>query len=1235
MNKNFIVLLFIVGSFFGFFSCASQQEMVKSPETKNVSRQTETSFLENNSVSERNIPKETISSELPFLFALPDSGWLFLSDTNLLTNPIEFYNKTKGLRAEIRMEENASALTDLARSEMLKFQGEGNILTTKNYASKKFETDGEFFELFSEKNNSGFSVNGFIFQKDSKKIFLTLSSDSLWNQKDFQNIFDLTFIHFKLKNKTDTQDSELSENFIQEYTNEKLGYTFRTEDTLWHFWNAVAKTNSDPDIVLSDKEQEVSLFIYSTYIPEDEISESMLFKTFLSRLNLTDENAEIDSKKKNAVTEFSATKQIENFDFEYKGKMIYDSGKAVFIACWTQGILAKKYKTLIDNAINGLTLKEKEIQAEDFNKFNAVLFNEIGLMKLQNKEHLIALSYFERANRLDNTEPLYLINCGFVYQLKELYGPGISHFLSQLDLVETNAKLLSVLAEMYEEIYDYGNERKYIEMALQLTPNEPEYIINLSDALWGIGQRTASLEVVQNLYDKQPSSRLGVYVAKTYMGLDKYAEAVELLYETKESFGLTKELAVTLIEALLFLERYNEAVLIAKEALKTNPDDLKLLTLSGKTYFYLKNYKEAERLLSKALKLEKDNEDAKSFLSATKAFLGKADNKILKSEIQPVEEAKNLNLLKNKDASLKAKEENFPAVVHFRREALKAHRNKPWVSTEEMLVEILDERGISLFQEFTYSFLPGYDRIYMNKLEVYDSDLKLKKKIPLTGTYITYATEKGNKNEFQVAHFPVHELKKGDFIHLQISRTGIDKNIYIPFLEYKSSMEVPVAKSSFRIYADTSTFVTEEYGPLEKEIFKDGADWSIEYPIVIRKEIYMPEYREYGAGFLLSAKRKWNDVGNDYENLIQHQYKNAISVREKAFEVRGNKIGREALLAMIHFVRDNIRYRDVKFGGHSLIPQTAEQTLKDKKGDCKDQALLLKEMLETIGIKSYLTAIPLHGTGYANLATIQQFDHMILYIPKTESTPEMWVDPTDKTGNDRPIPLDMEGKTAFIIDGKNSRIQTTPVLEDYEEHKAAFFHRLHIAGNGNAEFKDSVVLEGKFAASVRNMFYSKDSKEQEQLMEGLLKQYIPDARLFKIETKNLNDFEKPFILVASFGSKNFFGLSKDGMKGNFPNIWEASILKLPKVNKRFLPIRIPHEAIFEVHFDISTDNGKSSRIVLPKVTKEKPEYTAFSILEDGILFTTFALYADPSEYEKIRKEWNFLLNQTSPTIIVQ
>ncbi|MBP5246440.1 MAG: hypothetical protein J6Z31_01085 [Fibrobacter sp.] len=1186
-----------------------------------------------------------------FKFKTPSADWDLVSDPSDESAPLEFFNPKTGRRAEIQTillsTGESSNVMDRARAEM---QGRSLSYRKADYAvvapAEEVGMTGAFFETAGSSAEASLAADGFVASAGNQVFFLTLSTaDSVSPRGEFKKEWQEFFAGFSLSDalKNASKEQEVSKDVVTDYESAALGYKFHVADSIWHNWASVAAQNGDPDLVLANMKEETAFFVYGTIIDPNEVSARDLFKVLLIRLGIDpdDPNLEVVRVRGGNANQFSenftCVRVIDGYDFKYSGRYFWDNGRGVLVAGWAQGILYKKYAKALERAIDGVKLleKPKTVTDEKVLKFQAAVVNQVGLLRLAENQPLVALSYFEKANKMDPTEPLYLINCGFIYQMKELYGPGVNHFLSEMELVRKSGRLLSILGEMYEEKMDFGEARKYAEMALRYTPNNPEYVINLSDALWGLGQRTQSLAVVQNLYDKQPSSRLGVYLAKTYMGMDRYAEAVEVLYTTKKRFGMSVDLGLTLMDALVFLGRYPEALAVSEEVLPLGTSDYRVWTMRGKVQFYSRNYVQAEKSLSHALVMHPDDEDIKSFLSATKAFLGKADNRTLQKKIDPVEMRPiALAGLVNKEFSAKAKKDGFPAVVHYSREALRADKDKAWTRTQQKLVEILDTRGVGLYSELSFDFLPGFDRIFVNALEIYDSTMTLKAKVSLKGAYITYATELGLDNEMQTAHFPLERLSPGDFVFVQISRTSIANYGVIPFVSFEASEEVPVQKTSFKIYADTARFVTEEFGPLTSKFDSDGEEWSIEDPVVIRREPYMPVYRDYGAGFQLTGKRTWQDVGREYENLIRQQFKNAIPVREKAFEVKGNRLGKEAVLAEVRYVRENIRYRDVRFGGHSLIPQVAETTLRERRGDCKDQSLLLKEMLNAIGVPSKLVAIHLTDPGFESLPSIQQFNHMMLYIPKGENYPEMWVDPSDKGGNDRPVPLDMEGKVALVVDGDSSHVAITPVLEDDKEHQVFLGHRLHISADGTAEFRDSLSMTGKFASTLRNKIYGRDAKETERLITDLLAQSVPDVSISRVRTENVTNFDKPLKLVITFSSKNYFGKSSNGSKGRFPNIWERAIMYLPKVRTRFLPIRMPHETTFESVLEVTADGGNVTVADVPNFGRDT-EYVNFEKVRHGYKWMTYAIYADPSEYERIREEWNFLLNATSPEITVK
>lgn len=1201
-----------------------------------------------------------------YSFRVPEGGWTVIGGED--GAPYEFYNARNGRRAvlveTILPQGEPLRLMDRAQMEMQTYESSGKKATlAETYPEEAFGVTGAFFDVAGKRFETPYEAVGLVAGAGNRVYSLSLSAtDVTLPAGSLKEEWKVFFAGFEMKEIAEEQGPELSPENVLQYESSSLGYSWQVKDTLWHHWMGVARQNEDPDLVLSDKGEDISLFVYGALVPSDEVNQMDMFKVLLNRLGVNPGNPTLESRRvkvtdKNGnssfAQEFTLTHNVGNFDFYYKGRYFYDDGRGILIATWTQGINKGKFGKVMDHAVEGLVVGDKPTMesadaeaAKKQAKFNAAIMSQVGLLRLLENQPLVALSYFERANRMDPEEPLYLINCGFVYQMKELYGPGISHFESQRELVNRNGKLLSILGEMYETLFDYGRARECAEGALRYTPNNPEYVINLSDALWGLGQRQQSLIVVQRLYDTQPSSRLGIYLAKTYMGLDQYAEAVDILYGVRGRFGMSVELGTALMDALIFLGRYDEARAISEETLAKDKNDYKIWTTQGKILFYSRNYREAEKSLTKALSIKPDNEDAKSFLSATKAFLGKADNRTLQKSITPVEEGtSDLKTLLRSEAKSAGVSGDYPAVIHYNKEILKAEKGENWIRTQEMLMEILDVRGAAIYREFTFDFLPGFDRIFINALEVYDKDWKLKQKASLNGAYITYATEIGGGNESQTAHFPLQDLEPGDFIYMQYSRTNIEKKGMIPYTNFVSSKDVPVGESVFRIYADTTRFVTEEYGPLEKKDIQGGVEWNIQNPVVIRKELYMPVYRDFGAGLMLTGKQEWAAVGEDYQNLVKHQFKQAVSVREKAFEVKGSKLGNEAVKAIIRFVRRDIRYRDIRFGGHSLIPQTAEVTLKERRGDCKDMALLLKEMLATIGVKSYLAAIHLTEEGFERLPTIQQFNHMILYIPKQDKIDEMWVDATDKTGNERPVPLDMEGKVALIIDDDSSRVVTTPILEDNQEHQIAIDHRLFIGSNGACEFRDSVTLQGKFASTLRNRFFGREAKEQEMLMEDFLSNGVPDVSIGNVKIENLTEFNKALILIVTYASKGYFGQGGSELKGTFPNVWEQSLFKLPKVSKRHHPIRMPHETQFSYTLSVKAGNGQTATIIPPRGLSGTPDYVSFekgcaegssgSSAQSCIKWTTFALYADPSEYEKIRAEWTYLLSETSPMIVVK
>lgn len=865
---------------------------------------------------------------------------------------------------------------------------------------------------------------------------------------------------------------------------------------------------------------------------------------------------------------------------------------------------------------------------------SAELLNQVGILHLASNKPMVALSYFEKANKLNPNKPLFLLNSGFIYQLKNLEAPGIKVFESQMDMVQKHGKLLWILGEMYETRGYYDNALETYLKAIHFYPDEEELVINLSDAYWGAGYKMMSLRVVEDLYKKRPSERLGIYYAKTLIGLERHNDGIALLYDLKAQFGISKDLGHSLMKALLYLERFEEALsLQAQFAAKLGHDEHTYYA-KGKSEFYLKQFKQAEISLQKSLKIESSNDEAASLLAATRSYLGKGKAKELKKKIAPTFALSNIKSVVNSDWGAQS---HLGARVHFAKESLRFKKGDSWSITTELVVEITDSAGLARFQEFNEAFIPGYDRIYVNHLQTYDSNLKPKWKGDLKYYYVTAEMGSEISKQSQLAHLPVKNLAIGDFIQLQITRMAIRPAQYIPYLSHVANRDIPVYRDIFQVINPPAELDFEEFGKVSEKSSDNGYTWEFQEPKTIKIEPLMPNIKEIADGVRISESRTWASVGTEYEDLIKHQFANSIPIQEKALELKGNHHDIQFIVdTTVAWIRKNIRYRDIRLGGSSLIPAKSAQTLAKLEGDCKDQSLLLKEVLKVIGIESELVLINITEPVSPATATIQQFNHMILRIPPGQGVREQFIDLTESVGSHRIIPYSLEGRNALIVNGEKSRLITTPVLENSQEHQAEFNHEYFLNPDGSLEIKETIYLDGKFGALFREKLYGFTEDKMREYLRRWFAIEVPNIQVQTIKLKNLEEYTKRFQIDLILRSDQYWN-PESSEPITLPNIWERTMMRLPQTSSREYPIRIPDQMKFTSRAKMTAPQGFV--IKYPKKRLDKPSsthYTEFSSQSQATSnafdfqtqWTTYSAYAAPSEYLDLREEWNTILNET-------
>ena len=281
-----------------------------------------------------------------FSFILPQGGagdWALVGDDDGSAHesgvPYEFYNATTGRRAvlvEIELPKGEPMrLMDRAQMEMQAFESSGKKATlAETYPEENFGGTGVFFDVAGKRYDSPYEAVGFVTGAGSRVYTLTLSAtDTLLQPGELKNEGKVFFANFSMRETAASEGPELSPNNVQSFDSPTLGYTWAVKDTLWHHWTGIARQNDDPDLVLSNKAEDVSLFVYGATVESDAVNSQDLFKVLLVRLGVDPNNPTLEMHRQKVgdryAQDFTLTHVVNKFDFYYTGRYFYDDGRGI------------------------------------------------------------------------------------------------------------------------------------------------------------------------------------------------------------------------------------------------------------------------------------------------------------------------------------------------------------------------------------------------------------------------------------------------------------------------------------------------------------------------------------------------------------------------------------------------------------------------------------------------------------------------------------------------------------------------------------------------------------------------------------------------------------------------------------------------------------------------------------------------------------------------------------------
>ena len=418
--------------------------------------------------------------------------------------------------------------------------------------------------------------------------------------------------------------------------------------------------------------------------------------------------------------------------------------------------------------------------------------------------------------------------------------------------------------------------------------------------------------------------------------------------------------------------------------------------------------------------------------------------------------------------------------------------------SEELLVKILNSRGIDEFTEYWIGYNSHTEGLTVEKAVVIKKD----------GSEIT-ADINGN-------HIVFKNLEPGEYIYLKwqlknyysgkLSNQFWDQfyfNGFYPMIDMRYSLLVP-KDVKFHHRAQNMS------GDPTKTTTKDGIlyQWRRQNEPGIIYEYGMPILDDVGKILYISSIDDWEFMVDWYTDIAQTKARSSYEIKnqvQQLFKDSPNATEQKKIETIYNFITENIRYSSVSFRQSGLVPQEARDVLVNRIGDCKDMSALCIAMLEEVGIDAHFVLVNTkdEGKNFNALPSIS-FNHCIAGVETADGVQYL-----DLTASNYPygsLPdLDVEGFSLEIKPG----ITEPFYLAQSSSRNILRKMKVIIDEDNSVTLEKQGTRSGSLAAKLRYQYRDKTPATREKMLAESLAGDFPNIRLINFEVENLDEISKP------------------------------------------------------------------------------------------------------------------------------
>ena len=962
-----------------------------------------------------------------------------------------------------------------------------------------------------------------------------------------------------------------------EFHSEPYGYTVNLRGTPWtRRWESLAKDNPFAEFGVQNAAANAAFVVIPVAIGEVELEKDVLTRALAARVGVPFSNATVTGLKDWTQgpmegQAFSFERKTKETSFVFRLRALNGRGCAYLLAAWADK-RALASGDFLDQTLDRVTFSAKapvlprdlEPRTDRDRLAQSLVCNDIGLALDSAGHPDQGLAWFLRAVKFNPREASYLTNAvemwlkfGRPADALALLDRSLPNFPDDQKLAATRARVLLLTG-------DTPGAEKSLDALIKAGWHDDTQFGDYLRALTQRGQTAEALATIERYSRGTDTPALQRMRALAFQSRKEFDKAIATLLEARKAAPADDATTLALAEIYTAAQRPTDAIAEYSHLIATHPDSAPLLQRRGTAEFALKRYRDAKATFGLASQKDSASEEIKRILGHVTGLLAASDNSTVGKAIEPVAIPPALLA----DAA-QTDADSSAAYRHIVR-AIEFVKGGEFKSTEHVTIAVRDELGVAKFSTIDFRFDPGAEEIFVNSLIVKNAKGESAGTASAGDSYIA-ADDLARQKILQV---PCPGLQPGCTIEYTVTRRETAAPAEFPFRSHLFFRSVPVARSVLFVKAPADSVKWEASpGVPEPKRTDGGLLWIVDAPPVLHPEpLQAPPDTFLPALSLGSPAATWPGVVKEYLAEIRERLPIDDTVRAAAKSaIAGLDKDAEKTAALARFVQKELTHKPAEFSRRARIPNPAAQTLRDKSGDSKDHALLLAQLLEAASIPAHLALVNPAGAVRAGLPSLDQFSHMIVFIPAGESG--VFLDSTAKAADLRKSPpAGLAAGRALILDPANPRLITIP---DHPADASTIRVKRDISfpNETDIDIRETTTFDGPSAQSLRASLFAVEAAQRNATVQQALVHEVPGAVFTSTRIDALDEPQSPLSIETRYLVRGRFSTAAGKTAGRLPSFWESLFLRAEPVEKRTSPFRLLVPTQIEITTTLAPPGG--------------------------------------------------------------